>query len=280
MSVTEGDKTNLPAGVSGDFLAKLKSGIAQTRASTVSIGGKPFLRLLKDNRWVHGQNDIEVQEGSMWAINIASMAHGWCCWPKNDDGGPNKMLGEVMAPAYEPKPAQPAPIGDNAFTTQVGFEVRCLDGEDMGVEAIYKNNSYGGRDAFAELLGVVQAQLDKNPNYPCPVVHLDSTHYDHSKYGRIYKPVFTVVDWCDFKGALESEGTALPPPRQAAPGPAAAPKPAPAPAPAPPPAAREPVRPRAAAAAAPQPAKREPVKPRPAPEAPAPTAARRRPVRR
>lgn len=256
-------KTNLPVGVSGDFLAKLKSGIAQARASNVSAGGKPFVRLLKDNRWVHGQNDIEVQEGSSWAINIASMAHGWCCWPKNDDGGPNKMLGEVMAPAYEPRPAQPAPIGDNAFTMQVAFEMRCLDGEDMGVEGIYKNNSYGGRDAFTELLGFVQAQLDKNPSYPCPVVHLDSTHYDHTKYGRIYKPVFTIVDWCDFNGLLESKGTPLPPPADKGGAGTAA-------------AVPEPVQ--RAPAVGPKPG-RETKQTRSAPDAPEPTA-RRRPVRR
>ena len=288
MSVTEGgDKTNLPAGVSGDFLAKLKSGLAHTRATHVSAGGKPFLRLLKDNRWVHGQNDIEVQEGSSWAINIASMAHGWCCWPKNDDGGPNKMLGEVLGPAWEPRAAQPAPIGENGFTVQVAFEIRCLDGEDMGVEALYKNNSYGGRDAFDELIAKVQAQLEKNPNHPCPVVHLDSTYYDHKSYGRIYKPVFTIVDWCDFRGMLESESTALPQPTQpksqqatastASPDPVASP------------AKREPVRSRATAGAPEQPQKRAPIGPkpgketpragRPAPDAPAPTA-RRRPVRR
>ena len=37
--------------------------------TSVAGGGKPLLRLLRDGIWVYGQENIEVQEGSHWAVN-------------------------------------------------------------------------------------------------------------------------------------------------------------------------------------------------------------------
>lgn len=202
-------------GLGGDLLAKMQSGIASSRAQTIISGGKPFLRLLRDGMWVFGQRDEEVQEGSSWAINVLSLQHGWCCWPKGDAAGSggNRMLGESMAPVYAPRPASPEPINGNPFSQQVGMDLRCLDGSDMGTEVQYKGNSRGGINAFDTLLSEVQKQLVANPDYPCPVVQLDQDHYQHSTYGKIYIPIFTIVDWCDLTGKLQSEaGEALPAP--------------------------------------------------------------------
>lgn len=265
-------------GLGGDLLEKMQSGIASSRAQTIISGGKPFLRMLKDGNWVFGQRDEEVQEGSSWAINVLSLQHGHCCWPKNEGGGTNKMLGEVMAPVYAPRPSAPEPINGFPFTQQVGFDARCLDGADMGTEVQYKNNSRGGINAFDKLLENIQKQLVANPNHPCPVVQLHKDHYDHATYGRIYIPIFEIVDWCDLAGKLQSE---------AANGKLAAPQPereeAPPVAPV---AAKTPVEPKASKppverkpAIGPKPGKETPRAARPAPEAPAPTA-RRRPVRR
>jgi class 3 adenylate cyclase len=47
--------------VSAQLLDRLKSGIAESRASTVLAGGgKPYLRMLKSGEWVYGQRDDEV----------------------------------------------------------------------------------------------------------------------------------------------------------------------------------------------------------------------------
>ena len=273
-------------GLGGDLLEKMQSGIASSRAQTIISGGKPFLRMLKDGNWVFGQRDEEVQEGSSWAINVLSLQHGHCCWPKNEGGGTNKMLGEVMAPVYAPRPSAPEPINGFPFTQQVGFDARCLDGADMGTEVQYKNNSRGGINAFDKLLENIQKQLVANPNHPCPVVQLHKDHYDHATYGRIYIPIFEIVDWCDLAGKLQSEAT-----NGKLAGPSTAENSAvekstvpsgtgdkptgpigPVAKPAKPPVERKP-------AIGPKPGKETPRAARPAPEAPAPTA-RRRPVRR
>jgi len=243
--------------IGSELLTKLKSGIAESRSNTVIAGGKPILRLLKDNQWVFGQQDNPVQLNSIWAVNPLSIAHGWVCWSNYEGNQKNSVLGEVMEPVHAAKPARPAPVDGFQYNEQRIFDLRCLDGDDEGEEVVYKVSSLGGLRACDALLAALQQQLDDNPMYPCPVVEMLSSNYQHPKHGKIYEPVFTIVDWATMDGKLLSEQQ----PELAAPAPAPAAEPAPAP---------TPTR-RTRAAAAPAPAA--------APAEPEPTA-RRRPIRR
>jgi hypothetical protein len=254
--------------LSTDLLSKLKTGIAESRASTVIAGGKPLLRMLRDSQWVYGQRDDAVQENSSWAINPLSIAHGWCAWTNHEGGTKNTLVGEVMSPVHEPKPPRPAPVDNWPFTEQRMFELRCMDGDDQGTEVVYKISSVGGMRAVDELLSQLQVQLGENPNYPCPVVQLMTDSYQHTKWGKIYVPIFDIVDWSTMDGRLDSEDNPTATNGAAA---APAPTPAPAPAPTPRPRGRPPAQPAAQAQPAPHPA--------PAPVTPEPTA-RRRPIRR
>lgn len=182
--------------ISTDLLTKLKSGIAESRATTVIAGGKPILRMLRDGQWVYGQKNDIVQENSSWAINPLSIGHGWVCWTNHVGAGTkNSMVGEVMAPVHEPKPPRPANVDNWPFTEQRIFDLRCMDGEDAGVEVMYKNNSLGGMQAVDKLLGELQDQLNKNPAFPCPVVQFFNDSYPHQKYGKIYVPIFAIQNW-------------------------------------------------------------------------------------
>jgi len=245
-----------------DLLGKLKSGIAESRSSTVIAGGKPLLRLLKDSNWVFGQKDDQVQEGSIWAVNPLSIAHGWVCWTNHEGNTKNTMVGEVMEPVHVAKPPRPQPIDNWQFTEQRMFELKCMNGDDEGTEVVYKIASIGGMRAVDDLLAALQGQLDSNPLFPCPVVELLSDSYQHQKYGKIYVPVFQIVDWSTLDGRLLSEDV-----------PAVTAQPAPVQAPAPEPVAPAPAPTPRRARAAPAPAAA------PAPQEPAPTA-RRRPIRR
>ena len=192
---------SLPA----DFVSRLMSGIAESRATTIIPGGKPFFRLMKNGRYVFGPNNEEMQDGSHWAVNIMSMAHGWSCWV---DGGPNQanaLAGEVMTAMTNPLPPRPDPIGDAAYKDQRSFEMKCLDGADQGTEVIYKINSVGGIRAVAELLDAIHAQLAWASDYPCPVLTFSSDSYPHKKWGTIYVPIFTVVGWADMNGNLQGD---------------------------------------------------------------------------
>jgi hypothetical protein len=170
---------------------------------------------------VFGQENIEVQEGSRWCVNVMSLEHGWTCWV--DNGSKNKLAGEVMAPVNVPRPPKPAPIDGTEFKEQRNMELKCLDGEDAGTEVLYKASSYGGLKASVKLMDEVYRQLARDPHHPCPVLELRSDTYPHSKWGQVVEPILVVVGWADMHGRLAGapEIAAQPPAPAPAPSPAA-----------------------------------------------------------
>jgi len=206
---------NLPT-IPEDYAAALMSGIAESKASTiVAGGGKDLLRMLKSGEWVFGQSNEEVQPGSRWVANVMSFAHGWCCWVEGGPGQKNELRGEIMVSMAKSKPPCPAPVDGTPYKEQRVFDLKCLDGADAGTEVTHKVGSIGGMRATLDLLDKVRGRLATNPRYSCPVLTLGNDHYDHTKWGRIYTPVFEVVGWADINGNLE--GAAAKPLPQAAP---------------------------------------------------------------
>jgi hypothetical protein len=199
------------------YAAKLATGIAESRATTIIPGGKPFLKILKSREWAFGSSNDPVQTGSHWVINIMSLQHGWSCWLENE------LKGEVLAPMTEPKPVRPDPIMGKEFAETRAFDLKCIDGDDAGTEVTYKNSSKGCIRAVDDLLDMIYKQLNENPNYSCPVVTLNIDSYQHSKWNEIFTPVFDITGWADISGNLspDEELEALPEPE---------PEPAPAPA--------------------------------------------------
>lgn len=199
--------TTTPAGLPATMLEQIAKGIAENRAPTsVAGGGKPLLRLLRDGIWVFGQENIEVQEGSRWAVNPMMLVHGWVCWI---DGGPNaknELAGEVMGPMWEPRVPRPAAIEATPFKEQYGCDLKCLTGDDVGAEVTFKTPSDGGIRAMVKLRDEIQRHLiNGGAAYPCPVVELAQESYNHSKWGKIYKPILSIVGWCDMNGAMAGE---------------------------------------------------------------------------
>jgi len=188
-----------------DYISRLMSGIAESRAQTIVAGGKPFFRMGRSGAFIFGQSNEEVQEGSRWAVNIMTMSHGYSCWVDGGQNQANALAGEVMTAMTNPLPPRPDPIGDAAYKDQRSFEMKCIDGADQGTEVIYKINSVGGIRAVAELLDAIHAQLAHAPAYPCPVLTFSSDSYPHKKWGQIFVPIFTVVGWADMHGNLQDD---------------------------------------------------------------------------
>lgn len=187
-------------GLPADFAEQLVRGIAESRSTTILGSGQPLLRLLKSGEFVFGQDNIEVQDGSRWLVNTVTLAHGWSCWV--DAGNKNELRGEVMTSMLRDKPPEPQPIAGTAFKEQRSFELKCLDGEDAGVTVLYKNTSDGGMKAADALLLAIQQQASIKGNiYLFPIVKLEQTSYQHPKYGKTYKPIFTVLGWADMSGS-------------------------------------------------------------------------------
>jgi hypothetical protein len=88
---------------------------------------------------------------------------------------------------------------------QVGMSVKCLAGEDEGMEARYSTTSVGGKRAVQQLAIAIATQVEKDPSKPVPIVKLGKDFYTHKSYGRVFTPVFQVVEWVSMDGEAEAE---------------------------------------------------------------------------
>jgi hypothetical protein len=175
----------------------------------VGPAGSVILKMDKTGHWVFGADQTETQDDAKWAINPFSFIHGFIAW------GEGEVLGEKMVPVSEPLPElDSAPPGaKRGWETQVGMSLKCLSGEDEGMEARYTVTSVGGKRAVQALAVAIANQVDADQTKPVPVVLLKKEHYQHKSYGRIYTPVFDIVEWVGMDGAApeaEAEADAAP----------------------------------------------------------------------
>jgi hypothetical protein len=173
-------------------------GIEQTRSTITTGGGKPFLRLTRAGDYIYGPQNIDVQDGSQWAVNLAALEHGWVCW------GDGELLGQIMVDVRLPQPARPMPLEGYPFEAQFGMGLACISGEDKGLEVIYKNNSLGYKKAFDQILADIRARYPLDQQFYWPVIELKTSSYPHKKYGQIFEPIFKVVGWADAGGNLQT----------------------------------------------------------------------------
>jgi hypothetical protein len=94
------------------------------------------------------------------------------------------------------------------------------------MEARFTTTSVGGKRAVQSLAVAIAGQVDTDQAKPVPVVELDTEHYQHKSYGRIYTPIFKVLEWVSINGDEPAPAAV----EAAAPAPAPAPEPAAAPA--------------------------------------------------
>ena len=154
-------------------------------------GMTAILKMDKTGHWVFGSDQEEVEDGSRWAVNPFSFVHGFIAW------GEGEVLGEKMGPITQPLPdVGPAPSNaKKGWESQVGFSLKCISGDDAGMDVRYTVTSVGGKRAVQELAVALAAQVEKDQTRPVPVVTLGKDHYQHKQFGRIYTPVFNVKEW-------------------------------------------------------------------------------------
>jgi len=178
------------AGAGLPSVQSLSSALRKIEAD-VGPTGMVIIKMDKAGHWVFGADQTEVEDGSLWAVNPFSFVHGYIAW------GDGVVLAEKMAPVSEPLPETgPAPEGaKRGWEMQIGMSLACTNGEDEGMQARYTVTSVGGKRAVQGLALAIADQADKNPDKPVPLVELKKEHYQHKSYGRIYTPVFNIVDW-------------------------------------------------------------------------------------
>lgn len=193
-------------------LANLKSGLQNVASTIVTAGGDPFLRLLTDGTWVYGADNVEVQEGSLWALNPFSIMHGWVSWTDHPGKQANEIVGEVMVPAGQPLPPQ-TELRDTGWpwTQQLSVQLRCMSGEDIGTQVLYKTGSVGGMNAVKKLINEIMAHISEDEDTPVAVVQMGTDHYMHKKWGKTYTPIFDIVKWIALEDdAAVAEASARP----------------------------------------------------------------------
>jgi hypothetical protein len=163
------------------------------RAISTDVGpaGVVILKMDKTGHWVFGADQTEVEDDATWAINPFSFVHGFIAW------GDGEVLGEKMASVSQPLPElEVAPAAaKRGWETQVGMSLKCLTGEDKGMEARFTTTSVGGKRAVQTLAVALAEQVEKDQTKPVPVIKLKKDHYAHKSYGKFYTPVFQLVEW-------------------------------------------------------------------------------------
>jgi hypothetical protein len=178
---------NLPVTAVAESLKKIE----QAMPSTMVI-----LKMDKTGHWVFGADQTEVEKGTRWAVNPFSFVHGFIAWGKGE------VLGEHMAPLTEPLPEVGVPPAgaERGWEQQFGFCLKALDGDDAGMEARFSATSVGGKRSVQTLGTAIANQVMKDQSRPVAVVELKNDHYQHKSYGRVFTPVFEIVDWLTMDG--------------------------------------------------------------------------------
>lgn len=173
----------------------------RTIANDVSASTTAIIKMDRTGHWVFGADQTEAEEDSRWAVNPFSFVHGFIAW------GDGEVLAEKLVSVTEPLPElEPAPPGaKKGWEPQTGLSLKCISGDDAGLEARFTTTSVGGRKAVQALAVAVATQVDKDKEKPVAIVKLGKDHYTHKSYGRIYTPVFEVLEWVSMNGDESAE---------------------------------------------------------------------------
>jgi hypothetical protein len=179
-------------------LPEVKSLSTALRTIQAEVGptGVVIIKMDKTGHWVFGADQTEVEADSTWAVNPFSFVHGYIAW------GDGEVLAEKMVSVSEPLPEMDdaPPSAKRGWEVQVGMSIKCLTGEDKGLEARYTTTSAGGKRGVQTLAVAIAEAVDKDPSKPVPVVLLKKEHYQHKSYGRIFTPLFDIQSWVSMDG--------------------------------------------------------------------------------
>ncbi len=197
--------SNLPANV-----ANMAQALQQSVSTAGSGGGSDqYMKMTRSGDWEFGVSGTIPEEDSVWAINPAGCQHGFVAWGNKEHDNEGTNVGEVMVPATQPMPSEAdLPNVKGTWSKATALQLRCTNGEDAGVQVMYKANSVGARKAYAAVLQAIVGKITDGDAACVPLVHLASDSYKHSKYGTIFNPIFEIVGWANMDGEAAAETAA------------------------------------------------------------------------
>lgn len=189
-----------------DLVKSLSNAVAHMPAA--AGGDMQYLKMEKSGQWVFGQDETPVEAGSLWALNPQSFMHGYVAWDTDAGGAPVK---EVMVPVSQPLPALSSlpPLPPSARTgkaleykEQRAVQLVCIldpgasdKDSDVGTLVEYKQSSVGAMRLFRGMADAILQRAMKGEDKIVPIVKLTSEDYKHSQYGKIWNPIFSIVEW-------------------------------------------------------------------------------------
>jgi hypothetical protein len=193
MQLATFSKANLPA------VSTLTSALRNLQPVGGDVG-VAIIKMDKGGHWVFGAEQTEIEDDSTWAVNPFSFVHGFIAW------GDGEVLGEKMVGIANPLPEldEAPPGAKKGWESQVGMSMKCVSGEDKGLEARYTVTSVGGKRAVQTLAVALADQVEKDQSKPVAIVRLKKDHYQHKSYGKIYTPVFEIVEWVSMDGESDA----------------------------------------------------------------------------
>jgi hypothetical protein len=196
------DVTTKAAALPAALVAKIAAGIGKSQIGAGAGGGGQILLRLVTGKWLFGQGNDEVQHGSSWLVNITTFKHGDVTWFES------QLVDEYMVDMWsDTRPLPPTHATGASPKQQMSVEMKCMNGEDAGLQVLYKISSLGGTAALFDLKEAVRRRVDeRGPEYPYlfPVLELGFTSYPNKRYGgTTYNPVLKRVGWADINGQLE-----------------------------------------------------------------------------
>jgi hypothetical protein len=206
-----------PVPTRGALTALATLGAALNKVDTSSVIGRSGLPMMQfkregDGTWSYGQRRITVEGDSLWAVNPTTFQRGFVNF-----GEGNKWLGERMVPVTQDMP-DVTTLPDTGFPwkPQWSVNMKCLDGADAGVEVTFKSTTDGGIKAIASLINTVRDRLNSGQHGGriVPIAQLRKDSYPHDQYGRVWFPVFDLVDWMPLSGPAPTSTSPSPSPSQ------------------------------------------------------------------
>src|SRR6056297_1322686 len=159
----------------------------------------------KTGQWLFGTEETDVADCEL-LINAQTIQHGYIRWGELPPA-------KAFSPDWGPYPDAPEPLDgtdiDGRPKTFKPEEARQFSGafvgedEDLG-QFMFNTSSMAGVEKTDDLFDKIYTQAQTAAEYIYPRIRLSNEFYKRST-GKVYKPVFEVVAWCDVNGNPQTE---------------------------------------------------------------------------
>lgn len=155
-----------------------------------------FMKFTRFGEWLYGTDDVEAAPDSLWVVHPQSFEHGWIAWGNKENNNHGEKLGEIKVLATEPLPLESSlDHVEGSWNQQAAMQMLCLTGMDKDTRVTFNTSSTGGRRLYQKIVQSVIEQITEGKAAVAPVVKLDKDSYIHTKFGKIFTPLMTIMEW-------------------------------------------------------------------------------------